>query len=77
MPAGIIAARIDPATGTRLSETVVDELLGDLMGVAPAGMVEHFYQEFPPPDAAAANWNADPDTPSGPNEPADLPGTPL
>ncbi len=72
MPEGIITARIDPATGRRLPETVVDALLGDLLGVAPAGMVEHFYQEFPPPEAAAANGNA------APAEPADaLPGAPL
>ncbi|MBW8329015.1 MAG: PBP1A family penicillin-binding protein, partial [Thiobacillus sp.] len=73
MPAGIITVKIDPATGTRLPDTVVDELLGDLLGVAPAGMTEHFYQEFPPPEAPAASWGADPDVPAEP--PVDAPGT--
>jgi penicillin-binding protein 1A len=75
MPAGIITARIDPATGIRLPETVVDELLGDLLDITPAGMVEHFYQEFPPPDTPASSWDAAPANPAGPANA--LPGTPL
>jgi penicillin-binding protein 1A len=54
MPAGIVAIKIDPATGTRFSETIVDELLGDLLGKPTPGMVEYFYQEFPPKAAATA-----------------------
>jgi len=66
MPAGIVAMKIDPATGTRFSETIVDELLGDLLGNQTPGIVEHFYQEFPPPKAAAADVDAEPATPTGP-----------
>jgi len=74
MPAGIVTLKIDPATGTRLSETVVDELLGNLLGDNAAGMVEHFYQEFPPPEASASEGNADPATPDPVSA---TPGTPL
>jgi penicillin-binding protein 1A len=78
MPSGIITARIDPATGARLPETVVDELLGDLLDIPPAGMVEHFYQEFPPPEAAPAKWGDDPNELNEPPPPADAPpGSPL
>ena len=78
MPSGIITVRIDPATGSRLPETIVDELLGGLLDIAPAGMAEHFYQEYPPPDAAAVNWGAEPDDPGDPGDPPDaLPGSPL
>jgi penicillin-binding protein 1A len=66
MPAGIVAMKIDPATGTRFSETIVDELLGDLLGNQTPGIVEHFYQEFPPPKATAADVDAEPATPTGP-----------
>ena len=52
MPAGIITETIDPVTGVRLTESVMDNLLG----TSQTGMVEHFYQEFPPPDAPAAGW---------------------
>jgi penicillin-binding protein 1A len=64
MPAGIISVKIDPATGTRMPETVFDGLLEK---IGAAGMVEHFYQEFPPPDAPVAEWGADPDETSGPD----------
>jgi len=74
MPAGIVTLKIDPATGTRLSETVVDELLGNLLGDNAPGMVEHFYQEFPPPEASASEGNADPATPDPVSA---TPGTPL
>jgi penicillin-binding protein 1A len=67
-PAGIVAMKIDPATGTRYSETIVDELLGDLLGNPTPGIVEHFYQEFPPPAAAAAA--ADPAAPAETAPPA-------
>jgi penicillin-binding protein 1A len=81
MPSGIISVKINPATGTRLPDTVVDELLGGLLGDNAPGMVEHFYQEFPPPDAPAAAWGADPSTPAEPATPADpatvIPGMPL
>lgn len=75
MPGGIVSVKIDPATGTRRSDTVVDELLGTLLGDSP-GLVEHFYQEFPPPDAPAAGWEADPH-PDPASEPAASPGIPL
>jgi penicillin-binding protein 1A len=66
-PAGIVAIKIDPATGTRFSETIVDELLGDLLGNPTPGIVEHFYQEFPPPPAAgAAGDSAAPTDPAPP-----------
>ena len=74
MPAGIVTLKIDPATGTRLSETVVDELLGNLLGDNATGMAEHFYQEFPPPEASAFEGNADPATPDPVSA---TPGTPL
>jgi penicillin-binding protein 1A len=82
MPGGIISVKIDPVTGTRQADTVLDELLGDLLGDSAPGMVEHFYQEFPPPDAAAASWGQDPDAPAPVPAPADepvapVPGTPL
>jgi penicillin-binding protein 1A len=78
MPSGIITAKIDPATGTRLSDTVVDEFLSDLLGNNAPGMVEYFYQEFPPPEAAAAGWDGDPVEPAAPTTPATAtPGTPL
>jgi len=67
MPPGIITVKIDPSTGTRMNETVLDDLLDSLLGDANTGMVEHFYQEFPPPDAGAASWEADPsETPASP-----------
>jgi len=75
MPPGIITVRIDPVTGARMPETVVDELIGDLLGDDAPGMEEHFYQEFPPPEAAAPAWNADPATPADPA--SATPGTPL
>jgi penicillin-binding protein 1A len=81
MPTGIITEKIDPATGTRLPDTVVDRLLGSLLGDNAQGMEEHFYQEFPPPDAAAADWDADPANPAEappPSAPTNaVPGMPL
>jgi penicillin-binding protein 1A len=80
MPSGIISQKIDPATGARLSETAVEDFLGDLLGVDKPGMVEHFYQEFPPPEAPSAQWQSEPDTPApaAPVDPATaIPGTPL
>ena len=72
MPAGIVTMQIDPATGARLPDTIVDELLGDLLGNKATGMEEHFYQEFPP---AAAGQGANSATPP---EPETTPlGTPL
>ena len=56
MPAGILAVRIDPATGTRLP---------DASGEAPdtpTSMVEYFYQEFPPPEAPARVWDFGPES---------------
>jgi penicillin-binding protein 1A len=74
MPAGIISVKIDPATGTRLSDKVLDGLLKDLLGDNSPGMVEHFYQEFPPPDVPETSWDdAVPDTPTQPTTPGSLP----
>ena len=53
MPAGIISEQVDPATGARVSESVIDTMLG----TSTPSMTEYFYQEFPPPDAPAADWN--------------------
>ena len=69
MPGGIISVIIDPATGTRLSDTVWDTLLGTALAVETPGMVEHFYQEFPPPDAPAAVWGGDSSNFTEPAEP--------
>jgi penicillin-binding protein 1A len=59
----------------RLPEpTVMNELLGG----SSSGMVEHFYQEFPPPDTSAAGLGADQADPGTPIPPATAPpGTPL
>ena len=71
MPAGIVTMQIDPATGARLPDTIVDELLGDLLGNKATGMEEHFYQEFPPAAGQGANS-------ATPPEPETTPlGTPL
>ncbi|MHB1438278.1 MAG: penicillin-binding protein 1A, partial [Thiobacillus sp.] len=67
MPSGIISVKIDPATGARPSETVWDTLLGTALGVETPSMVEHFYQEFPPPEAPAAGGG---DGPGNFTEPA-------
>jgi penicillin-binding protein 1A len=75
MPAGIVSIKINPDTGTRINETVVDELLGDLLGNKPPVMVEHFYQEFPPPDEAAAKPDATQPPAAEPD--TGIPGTPL
>jgi penicillin-binding protein 1A len=69
MPDGIISVKINPATGTRLSDTVWDTLLGTAQGVETPGMVEHFYQEFPPPAAPAAVWGGDSGGFTEPDEP--------
>jgi len=52
MPTGIIAVPIDPNTGTRVTESVIDTLFD----TPPPSMTEYFYQEFPPPDAAGEAW---------------------
>ena len=53
MPSGIVSVEIDPATGTRMPESFFGQLAGR------QGMVEHFYQEFPPPEAPVAEWIPD------------------
>jgi len=63
MPPGIISVRIDPATGTRLPDGPLDGLLDNLLGDGTPGMVEYFYQEFPPPDRAAPGWETTADDP--------------
>lgn len=67
MPSGIISVEIDPDSGTRLSDSV----FGNLLGMDEKGVVEHFYQEFPPPDAPVAQWGTDPDDPFAPDVPAE------
>jgi penicillin-binding protein 1A len=57
MPAGISTIEIDPDTGTRLPDSLASELLGDLIGTKRASLTEHFYQEFPPPEAPIASWS--------------------
>jgi penicillin-binding protein 1A len=59
MPGGLISVRIDPETGKQLSESVLGELIGDLFGTPENGMIEHFYQEFPPPESAISHWHTD------------------
>ncbi len=71
MPSGLISVRIDPETGAQVPESVLGELIGDLLGKPENGMIEHFYQEFPPPESRAPDWDADPGA-----APA-FPGTPL
>lgn len=66
MPSGIINVNIDPNTGTRLPDTLIGEFLGHILGATSGGMVEHFYQEFPPPDAPPAGWSTGTETPSDP-----------
>ena len=71
MPSGIVTLKIDPATGARASESAIGDVLGDMLGIESSGMTEHFYQEFPPPEAPAAGFGAEP-------APADPPpGTPI
>lgn len=74
MPGGLVTLRIDPATGKRISESesAIGDLLGDMLGVESPGMVEHFFQEFPPPEGAGALLG---DEPAPAADPA--PGTPL
>jgi penicillin-binding protein 1A len=75
MPPGIVSIKINPDTGTRFSETIVDEMLGDLLGNKAPGMVEHFYQEFPPPNSTAAPPDAPPAAPAEPD--TGIVGSPL
>ena len=75
MPAGIISVQIDPNTGTRVSESVIDAVLG----TATPAITEYFYQEFPPPDAPASAWDNEADTSAPPGnvaEPA-VPAKPM
>jgi penicillin-binding protein 1A len=76
MPAGIVSVKIDPATGTQLSDTVWGTLLGDTLGVQTPSMVEYFYQEFPPPAARAPDWELDPAHAAEPSAPAESVGPP-
>jgi penicillin-binding protein 1A len=62
MPAGIVTVKIDPDTGVRLSDSATVDVAGE--NLPGPGMVEHFYQEFPPPDAPAAVWGVESGNPS-------------
>lgn len=55
MPSGIISVQINPNTGTRTSESVIDTVLG----TSTPSRTEYFYQEFPPPDAPVVEWNTE------------------
>ena len=55
MPSGVISVKIDPTTGTRIP----DNVFGSLLEFGKESMVEHFYQEFPPPDAPVVEWLPD------------------
>jgi penicillin-binding protein 1A len=70
MPPGIISVKIDPATGTHRSDSVVDELIDDLLRDNAPGMLEYFYQEFPPPEAGASGMEDDPGAAPAPGAPA-------
>jgi hypothetical protein len=67
MPAGIITENIDPATGTRLD----DSAWGDTASDGASVMSEHFYQEFPPPDAPTSAWDTEPDAFATPDDTVD------
>jgi penicillin-binding protein 1A len=71
MPAGIITVKIDPSTGARMP----DSGIGDLSGDNTSGVVEHFYQEFPPPDVPATVWGTEPDNPAEPAPPTEPPAS--
>lgn len=78
-PAGIISEQINPNTGTRVSESVIDAILGT---TKPA-ITEYFYQEFPPSNtpapAPASAWDNEADTSAPPGnvaEPA-VPAKPM
>ncbi len=80
MPAGIVSISIDPATGTRMPESVMDDQMGEVHVDPGGGMVEHFYQEYPPPEKAPADpADADPAASPPPADaaPTDEPGFPL
>ncbi|MFP5418432.1 MAG: PBP1A family penicillin-binding protein [Gammaproteobacteria bacterium] len=55
MPGGIIAAQINPETGTRVTESVIDTLFD----TAPPSVTEYFYQEFPPAEAQLDGWGGE------------------
>jgi penicillin-binding protein 1A len=57
MPPGLITLRINPETGARVPESTIGEVLGEMLGVESTGMVEHFFQEFPPAEAPTAGWD--------------------
>ncbi len=81
MPSGIISVQINPDTGTRVSESVFDTVLG----TSTPSRAEYFYQEFPPADATAVEWNSESDGFAEPghiaepvilNEPTPVPAVP-
>lgn len=63
MPPGIISAEINPTSGNRVTETA----LGSVFGTDEKGIVEYFYQEFPPPEAPVPQWETNPDDPFAPD----------
>jgi penicillin-binding protein 1A len=73
MPAGIITVNIDPDTGARLPDSVLGAMVGGLLGNNDTGMTEHFYQEFPPPEAPVSGWNTETDVFAGPERPVEPP----
>jgi penicillin-binding protein 1A len=73
MPAGIISVKIDPDTGVRLPDSVLGGFMGDLLGDDNSGMLEHFYQEFPPPDTPITSWHSGMESSAEPAKPAEQP----
>jgi penicillin-binding protein 1A len=66
MPEGLISVRINPSTGARMAGPALDSVLETLLGNNAPGMVEHFYQEFPPADPHAPSWDNEADQPAFP-----------
>ena len=70
MPSGIISEQIDPNTGARVTESVIDTVFG----TPTPSITEYFYQEFPPPDAPTGGWNTEAEHAGNPEQIAAEPG---
>lgn len=75
MPEGIISVTIDPETGARQDENILDDLFSQFTGEPRTSMVEYFYQEFPPPAAPLVDWNNNEEMQEAPL--GETPGSPL
>ena len=69
MPSGIISEKINPRTGARPADSLIDSVFG----TEEPSITEYFYQEFPPPEAPAVDWSTEPD-PFGTSLHGDEPG---